>query len=136
MLNKIPRTILYAEDEADIREIAKIALEDIGGFSVIFCVNGLDAVAKAKDIQPDLLLLDVMMPEMDGPKTLIELRKLPYYTSLPAIFMTAKIQSDEIANYKLMGAIDVIAKPFDPMTLPQIITTIWEKYIASCSVIK
>lgn len=129
MPNRLLEEILYAEDESDIRDIAQIALEDIGGFKVTFCSNGCEAIQKAKDIRPDLIILDVMMPQMDGPTTLRELRKLPYYELIPAIFMTAKIQSDEIAAYKAMGAIDIIAKPFDPMTLSTIIKSIWENYI-------
>ena len=80
----------------------------------------------------DLILLDVMMPEMDGPTALQELRKLSGFETIPAIFMTAKIQPDEIANYKRIGAIDVITKPFDPMTLAETIKTIWERYLESC----
>ncbi|MDR3491647.1 MAG: response regulator [Gammaproteobacteria bacterium] len=132
MTNKDLKNILYAEDESDIREIAQIALEDIGGFIVTYCSNGREAVEKAKDIQPDLILLDVMMPEMDGPTTLKALRKIPYYSSLPVIFMTAKIQPDEIAKYKEMGALDVISKPFDPMTLADSIMKIWERYLETC----
>jgi CheY-like chemotaxis protein len=125
-------TILYAEDESDIREIAKISLEEIGGFKVIYCKNGIEALEKAKLYRPDLILLDVMMPEMDGPTALRELRELSYYKSLPAIFMTAKIQPDEIAKYKELGVIDVISKPFDPMKLSDMISTIWERYYESC----
>jgi two-component system OmpR family response regulator len=130
-LNKI----LYAEDEADIRDIAQIALEDIGGYTVIFCRTGREALIKAKEVEPDLILLDVMMPEMDGPTTLTELRKLPDYVDIPVIFMTAKIQADEIAKYKNMGAIDVIAKPFDPMTLADTLNHIWERF-KSCQLTK
>lgn len=126
------KTILYAEDESDIREIAQIALEEIGGFTVIYCQNGREALEKAKNTQPDLILLDVMMPEMDGPTTLRDLRKLAYYKSLPAIFMTAKIQPDEIAKYEEMGAIGVITKPFDPMKLSETIKNIWNRYFESC----
>lgn len=136
MPNKVLNKILYAEDELDIREITKIALEEIGGFSVIYCSNGLEVLEKAKNNEPDLILLDVMMPGMDGPTTLQELRKEVYYKSLPAIFMTAKIQPEEIAQYKAMGAIDVITKPFDPMTLSETIKNIWERYQESCLLIK
>ena len=129
--NKLKK-ILYAEDEADIREIAQIALEDIGQFDVTYCINGREVLAKAKDLQPDLILLDVMMPEMDGPSTLVALRKLPNYESVPVIFMTAKIQPDEIERYKNMGAVDVINKPFDPMSLAETINKIWERYLETC----
>lgn len=122
------KKILYAEDEEDIRSIAQIALEDIGSYSVEYCSNGCQVLDTIKDYNPDLLLLDVMMPEMDGPATVRELRKTPDYALIPVIFMTAKIQADEIEEYKLLGAIDVIAKPFDPMSLPELIEKAWVKY--------
>ncbi|KTC78457.1 response regulator [Legionella cincinnatiensis] len=122
------KKILYAEDEEDIRAIAQIALEDIGDFTVKYCSNGKEVIDAAKEFIPDLLLLDVMMPEQDGPTTLFELRKNPEFMEIPAIFMTAKIQSDEIAEYKSIGAIDVIKKPFDPLTLAMSINDAWLKY--------
>ena len=128
MANKELQKILYAEDEDDIRAIAQIALEDIGGFTVTYCSNGQKMVEAAQNFIPDLLLLDVMMPEMDGPTTLRELRKLPEFSDIPAIFMTAKIQSNEVADYKSIGAIDVISKPFDPITLAETIKKAWLKY--------
>lgn len=127
MSSKTLNTILYAEDESDIREIAQIALEDLGGFDVIYCSNGFEVLEAAKDASPDLLLLDVMMPGMDGPTALTELRKMPGYIQIPAIFMTAKIQSEEIQQYRSMGALEVISKPFDPMTLADTIKSAWEK---------
>src|SRR5580704_369256 len=99
MANQSLNKILYAEDESDIREIAKIDLEDIGGFSVKYCANGNEVMETAKNFKPDLLLLDVMMPEMDGPMTLQEIRKLPGFDAIPAVFMTAKIQPNEIDHY-------------------------------------
>lgn len=122
------KNILYAEDEGDIRAIAQIALEDIGLFSVRYCVNGREALEAVKDYTPDLFLLDVMMPEMDGPTALSELRKIDECAGIPAIFMTAKIQANEIDEYKALGAIEVIAKPFDPMTLAETIKNAWLKY--------
>lgn len=121
------KTILYVEDESDIRTIAQIALEDIGGFQVIYCASGFEAISVAKKRVPDLLLLDVMMPGLDGPTTLHELRKLPGYNIIPVIFMTAKIQVNEIAEYKGLGAIEVIQKPFDPMLLAEQINNAWNK---------
>jgi len=127
MANKPLTQILYAEDEADIRVIAKIALEDIGGFQVKYCSNGKELIDTAKNYKPDLILIDVMMPIMDGPAALLEIRKLPGYEFIPAIFMTAKVQSNEINAYKSLGAIDVISKPFDPMSLADTIKGIWNK---------
>ena len=133
MVTKKLKNILYAEDEDDIRDIAQIALEDIGGFTVKYCVNGLAVLEAAKNFSPDLLLLDVMMPEMDGPTTLRELRKLPDFYRTPAIFMTAKIQSNEIEGYQSLGVLEVIAKPFDPMTLARTIQEAWNKYTQDTS---
>ncbi|MGQ3890108.1 response regulator [Legionella sp. CNM-1927-20] len=121
------KTILYAEDEEDIRAIAQIALEDIGGLTVKYCANGEEVLAAAKSFIPDLLLLDVMMPQKDGPTTLRELRQLDNFSSIPAVFMTAKIQAKEIDEYKDMGVIDVIAKPFDPMVLADELKKIWNR---------
>lgn len=129
MEKKALNSILYVEDEADIREITKIALEDVGGFQVKYCADGKEALESAKSFKPDLLLLDVMMPQMDGPTLLNELRKqITGYDTIPVVFMTAKVQPNEIAQYKSMGALDVISKPFDPMQLANTLRTLWEKY--------
>lgn len=127
MLHELNK-ILYAEDEPDIRSIAQIALEDLGGFSVEYCNDGKDIIAIAMKFKPDLFLLDVMMPGKDGLAVLRELRQVPLFANTPAVFMTAKIQPNEIAEYKMMGVLDVIVKPFDPMTLAKTLRTIWKKY--------
>jgi two-component system OmpR family response regulator len=119
------KRILYVEDEEDIRSIAKISLEDIGGFTVKFCDSGRVAIAEAEAFKPDLLLLDVMMPGLDGPATLCELRKLPALKNTPVIFMTARMQDSEIAEYKKLGVVDVLPKPFEPMTLADVIRKSW-----------
>ena len=118
--------ILYVEDEPDIRAIAQIALEAVGGFTVIACASGSEALVNAPGANADLLLLDVMMPGMDGPSTLKALRELPATANTPVIFMTAKVQAAEVAHYRELGAIDVIHKPFDPMELAAQINRIWE----------
>lgn len=120
--------ILYVEDEEDIRCITKIALEEIGGFILTLCKNGREAIDAAKEFTPDLLLLDVMMPDMDGIMTLAELRKLPHLQTVPVIFMTAKVQLDEVMEYKKLGVIDVIMKPFDPITIADHIKTVFMDY--------
>jgi len=127
MATKTLSKILYAEDEEDIRVIAQISLEEIGGFQVKYCRTGIDVLATAETYHPDLLLLDVMMPEMDGLTTLRELRKIPAIQDTPAIFMTAKIQSDEVEEYEAMGILGIIQKPFDPMTLAETIKKLWDK---------
>lgn len=128
MANKKLSTILYVEDEEDIRAIAQIALEDIGGFTVKYCSSGKELLQVINNFVPDLILLDVMLPEMDGPTTLIELRKNPDFKNIPAIFMTAKIQPSELEEYKKMGVLDVIFKPFDPMKLSDDIKQAWVNY--------
>ena len=120
------KKILYVEDEPDIQAVASIALKDVGGFTLEVCSSGKAALEKAVSFKPDLLLLDVMMPEMDGPTTLEALRKLPVTANTPAIFMTAKVQTHEVEHFKSIGAIDVVAKPFDPMTLAQTLRDIWQ----------
>ena len=117
--------ILYVEDEPDIRVVAQMALEAVGGFTVISCASGPDALVAAPQARADLLLLDVMMPGMDGLGTLRALREMPATANTPAIFMTAKVQAAEVAVYKAMGALEVIPKPFDPMTLSAQIQRIW-----------
>ena len=119
--------ILYVEDEPDIQAVAQLALESVGGFNLKVCSSGKEALDNASDFKPQLLLLDVMMPGMDGPSTLAELKKLPGLSDTPAIFMTAKVQTQEVEQLLTYGAIDVIAKPFDPMTLAETIRNIWDK---------
>lgn len=121
--------ILYLEDEPDIQAIAQIALESVGGFEIKTCSTGEEVLDSAVSFAPDLLLFDVMVPGMDGPTTLKAIREIPELSSVPAIFMTAKIQPDEILQYKDLGAIEVIAKPFDPMKLADEIRDIWNKHL-------
>jgi CheY-like chemotaxis protein len=117
--------ILYVEDDADIRTIAKLSLEAVGGFTVQVANSGAEALDIAPAFMPDLILLDVMMPGMDGPTTMQALRKLPEFEQTPIVFMTAKVMQSEIARYKEIGALDVIHKPFDPMTLSDRVKDIW-----------
>lgn len=119
--------VLYVEDEPDIRAVARLALEHLGGFVVELCGSGPEALQRFAAFEPDLILLDVMMPGMDGPSTLRALRALPGATRTPVIFMTAKVQPQEIAHYKDLGAIDVIPKPFDPLALADRVRAIWDE---------
>ena len=124
-MRTLPR-ILYVEDEPDIQTVAKIALETVGGFEVKVCSSGQEALSAAEDFAPDMILLDVMMPGMDGPSTLEALRKKPSLAETPVAFMTAKVQPAEVEHYKSLGAREVIAKPFDPMTLADQVKAIWK----------
>ena len=125
MTNKLTR-IMYIEDEPDITTIAKIALEEIGGFTLKCCHSGLDALKESVEFNPDLFLIDVMMPHIDGPTTLQELRKLPQFVTTPIIFLTAKSQPSEHNKFIELGAIGVIEKPFDPIQLADTIRGIWK----------
>lgn len=122
MLNKI----LMVEDESDIQHIARVALEMVGGLQVEMCNGGEEALAKADAFGPDLIVLDVMMPVMDGPTTLLRLRELAGLEHTPVVFMTAKAQPEEAASYRALGAAAVISKPFDPMSLADELRTIYQ----------
>ncbi len=124
-------TILYVEDDLDIQAVAQMALEAVGGFTVTLASSGESGLAAAAATQPDLILLDVMMPTMDGPATLVALKADPTLARIPVIFVTAKVQSTEVEHYKSLGAVDVIAKPFDPMTLSDAVRTIWTRAVSS-----
>lgn len=114
------------DDEPDIRTIGVLALETVGGFCVKQCESGADALESIAAFKPDLILLDVMMPGLDGRATLQRLRELPEGKDLPVIFFTAKTHADEIAALKRLGAVAVMSKPFDPMTLATDIKHVWE----------
>jgi len=119
--------ILLVDDEADIRQIARLALEALGGFQVHECPSGLAAPEAALEFEPQLILMDVMMPGQDGVETLKALRAMTTIPRIPVVFMTAKVQPQEVSAFRGIGALDVIAKPFDPMTLATTIRSIWEK---------
>ena len=120
----LPQRVMYVEDDPDIRAIAEIALQDVGGFTARLCESGAHALKVAPEFDPELVLLDVMMPGMDGPETLRALRELPGMAQVPVIFMTARLQRSEIDEYRALGAAGVIPKPFAPMTLSEQISEI------------
>ncbi|WP_427913060.1 response regulator [Ramlibacter sp. MMS24-I3-19] len=125
-MNALER-VLYVEDDSDIRTIASMALEAMGGLTLQACASGAEALAVAEAFAPQLLLLDVMMPGMDGPTTLGRLRELAALRDVPVIFMTAKVQASEVEQYRELGALGVITKPFDPMALPGQVQALWQQ---------
>lgn len=127
-MGKALERILYVEDEPDIRTIAVTVLQALGGFSVIACSSGQEAVDAATTADADLILLDVMMPGMDGPATLRALRGIARTAATPVVFMTAKVQPREIEQLRGLGALDVIAKPFDPMELSAELRELWRRH--------
>lgn len=116
--------VLHVEDDLDIQEIAKLSLEALGGFTVHQCASGQQALDEVIAFNPDLFLLDVMMPEMSGDTLYTKLKVIPGLENTPTIFMTARAQTENIALLKELGALDVILKPFDAMLLPEQIKTI------------
>jgi two-component system, OmpR family, response regulator len=110
--------VLLVDDEDDIRTIGQLSLARVGGWQCALAPNGQVALELAESFRPDLVLLDVMMPGMDGPTTFEALRALEATRTVPIIFMTAKVQKHEVARYLELGALGVISKPFDPMRLP------------------
>jgi two-component system, OmpR family, response regulator len=112
------RKVLLVDDEADIRTVGHLSLSRLGGWETVLAASGAEAVTRAATERPDLILLDVMMPGMDGPSTFTQLRAQEATALIPVIFMTAKTQKQEVARYLELGAVGVICKPFDPVTLP------------------
>ncbi len=119
--------IMYVDDEPDVRKVAKISLELVGKFELCLCGSGREAIAQAQQFRPDLILLDVMMPEMDGPTTLAALRGIESLASTPVVFVTAKAQSAETKCYRNLGAVEVFTKPFQPMQLPNQLRELWRR---------
>jgi len=124
------RHVLCIDDDSDILEIAQMALEDVGQLQVTCLRDGEAAVERAVALSPDFILIDVMMPGMDGPSVLRAVRAEPGLATVPVAFMTARIQEQEVRDYLDLGADGVISKPFDPMALPSEIRTIWETFHA------
>jgi CheY-like chemotaxis protein len=124
------RRILYVEDDTDVQQIARVSLEMVGGFEVHICSSGNEALTYLTGELPDLILLDVMMPDLDGPATLAAIRADDRLAQIPVAFVTAKVQPGEVQQYLSLGALDVIAKPFDPMELPSRVQEIWRRATA------
>lgn len=112
-----PRRVLLVDDEPDIREIARLSLENVGGWRVRTAASGVEAVELTRIERFDAVLLDVMMPDLDGPATLVRLREEGLIEGTPVIFLTAKVQAADRRQLDALGAAGTIGKPFDPMRL-------------------
>ena len=125
----MPRTlkrISYVEDEPDIRAVAELALTIVGGYELNVSEDGEQAIRNIPAFGPDLILLDVMMPGMTGPELFGQIKKIPGISDTPVVFMTAKALKHEVDQYRELGAVGVIPKPFDPMTLPAQVQKFWD----------
>jgi len=118
--------ILIADDEPDILEISRIALETVGGFEVSVCSSGKTLLERLPEFGPDLVIVDVLMPDMTGPEVFEEIRRRPEYDEVPVIYLTGVIQEEELADLRETGVADIILKPFDPMTLADRINGVWK----------
>ena len=119
--------ILVVDDDEDMRIMFEVALESMDDFAVQVCASGTEAVALAPEFRPDLLLLDVKMPDMDGPSTLERLRGMPATADTPAVFLSAGVGPEEAQRYREMGAAAVLSKPFDPSELASRLGEIWRE---------
>ena len=113
----MPHRVLIIDDEDDIREVAALSLETVAGWEVLTASSGAQGVARAAEHQPEAILLDVMMPGMDGPATLRALRLDPATSRIPVLLLTAKVQSSDQRRFADLGVAAVLFKPFDPLTL-------------------
>lgn len=118
MNDALVRRVLLVDDDADIRIITTMSLEQVGGWEVVVATSGAEALTRATEDKPDVILLDVTMPGMDGRATLAHLKASESTRTIPVIFMTARVQRKEVERYMELGAAGVISKPFDPMLLP------------------
>ena len=128
--------VLHVDDDDDIRVIARMSLEVVGDLVVHQCASGRQALAEAAAFAPDLFLLDYMMPEMNGEDTLRELRRIPGFEAVPAIFMTARVQANVASTLLERGALAVVPKPFDPMSLCTQLHDSWNARLESATVLK
>jgi CheY-like chemotaxis protein len=115
------RKILIIDDEADIRAVAQLSLQINQGWEVLTAESGRTGIAIAQESLPDAILLDVMMPDLDGPSTLKQLQVHPQTQKIPVIFLTAKVQATEQRYYAELGVKAVLTKPFDPVQLGDLV---------------
>ncbi len=125
------KSILYVEDDLHVRTTAKLVLEILGKFNVRECCSGDEALHAARDFCPDLILLDVMMPGIDGVRTLEMLRRMPHLVDTPAMFITSLTSYDDMARYVQAGAIGLIPKPIVPLRLAGQLHDMWIEHATS-----
>lgn len=122
------RRIMLADDEPDILEISKIAIETIGGYEVAVYTSGKELLEQLIAFEPDLIVVDVLMPDLTGPQVLEELRRVPEYADTPVVYLTGVMQREGEDDLRATGVVDIILKPFDPMTLADRLEAIWKEF--------
>jgi two-component system, OmpR family, response regulator len=120
--------IMYVDDDPDLRQIVAMGLKVGGGYTVKVCSSGNQAIAELPGFQPDLLIMDVVMPDMTGPKTVEVMKETPGFPEVPLVFLTSKVNSNELKQYRALGAIGVIRKPMNPMHITTQVMDIWNKH--------
>ncbi len=123
-----PSRILVVEDDPIIGKATGLALEEAGGFAVELCDRGGKTLRWARRFRPDLLLLDANLPDMDGQAVLASIRRDPEMHDLPVIFVTGQAMPQDAERYRDMGALGVIAKPYDPYELADRVRRIWQAH--------
>ena len=129
MTSKLDK-ILCIDDDPDILAITQIALEVLGGYTLRTCTGGDEGIRQSADWQPDLIICDVMMPELDGMATLKLLRENRSTAQIPLVFLTARVEKAEMEEYRRLGADGVIEKPFDVEALPNEVQNVWKQLAA------
>jgi CheY-like chemotaxis protein len=119
--------ILLADDEPDILEVSRIALETVGGYKVAVCESGADFLKLLPEFEPDFVIIDALMPDMNGLEVLSQMRMVDGFRKTPAVFLTGLVLERDLRALRASGAAAVITKPFDPMKLPQQINDIWRE---------
>ena len=129
MPDKTLNTLLYIDDDASLRALVEIALTTLGSYSVRSCASGADALSILQHFVPDMILLDMTMPDMDGLETLNRIRTLETGKNIPIVFMTGESNPELLDTLRQAGVLDIISKPFNPMQLATQVQALWNQYV-------
>lgn len=122
------KRVLYVDDDPDLCALARLALETLGGLQVTVCETGDEALREIAANPPDLVVLDVDMPGLDGPDTLAAVTRTPGQGAIPAVFVTAHTDPAQVRRLRVTGVLDVLRKPFDPRSFADQIKTLWNEH--------
>ncbi|SDI39198.1 response regulator [Lutimaribacter saemankumensis] len=121
-------TVMFVEDDPDMFPLIELSLSQLGGLKAFGFMSGAEAIEAAAEINPQFILLDVMMPVMDGPTTLAKLREIRGFEGKPAAFLTAKVNPADVEYLRSLDVVKVFSKPFDPVSLPKEIRRLWAEF--------